>query len=599
MDDQVGAVVAALDHLPLAIELVAARAGVLSTGDLARRLEDQLLRMAARSRRDAPDRHSTLRAAIDWSWELLDEEERRAMALCSVFRGGFDLSAAEAVLWEPEASDPLDLVQTLWEKSLVGVTRDGDEVRFAMLASLREYGAERCVELGLDRLAEDAHGGWFAALAEERAERIYLTGEVEAGAELRRDRANLLAVVDRLAERRPDVAARTLRAIGSMLVESGPLDVQLARVDRVVLPVGDTISRAHLAVLRGRLLRYCGRFAEAEASLAASVEGYRAVGDGPGLRMALRYLGGVRVDSGNREQGLACLAEATELARLDGTPLEVGQMLDSQARIWMEQGRMAEAHRCSTEAVALLEDAPAFLGIALGGLAMVTRAPREAMAINARAMRIVTETGQRYRLGVMWLNQASWASEIGDFEEAVEMLHKSREILREVGNVVRETIVVASLAAVRAKQRELSLAEPLARQAVSLAKRTESPVNASYALGALACVLQLRGRLDEVEVVIEESRPYWPKTPPPFPMLMRMQLALLSMERGDVGPARVYLDEEGAGAGPTRGLVMGLLKLWEGDADGWHAARAGIVDFEAELGLLVDVADHVAAAITD
>ncbi|MCX4972007.1 BTAD domain-containing putative transcriptional regulator [Streptomyces sp. NBC_00620] len=143
-----------LDGLPLAVELAAARVRVLSVPEIARRLGDRfaLLRGGAR---DTPERHRTLHAVVDWSWNLLDEEARAALRMLSVFPGGFTGEAAEHVLGE----DALFLLEQLADQSLLTVADTPAGVRFRMLETVREFSAARRTEAGED---EEAVGRFLA-----------------------------------------------------------------------------------------------------------------------------------------------------------------------------------------------------------------------------------------------------------------------------------------------------------------------------------------------------------------------------------------------------------------------------------------------------
>jgi non-specific serine/threonine protein kinase len=157
-----------LDGLPLALELAAARLRVLSPGQIAARLDDRF-RLLTTGNRTALPRHQTLRAAIDWSYGLLDERERQLLARLAVFRGSFALEAAEAVCAGGglAASDVLDVLSALLDKSLVEMVESGGNARYRLLETVREYAAER-----LDTASETAprsreHARFFAALARE------------------------------------------------------------------------------------------------------------------------------------------------------------------------------------------------------------------------------------------------------------------------------------------------------------------------------------------------------------------------------------------------------------------------------------------------
>ena len=148
-----------LDGLPLAIELAAAKVRAMAVEEIDRRLENRfaLLRGGDRS---APDRHRTLLAVIDWSWNLLGEAERRALRRLALFNDGFTLEAAEAMLGD----GALDAVQGLVDQSLLSVRETDGGLRYRMLETVREFGQLQLVEAGEDDDARAARRRWAAAL---------------------------------------------------------------------------------------------------------------------------------------------------------------------------------------------------------------------------------------------------------------------------------------------------------------------------------------------------------------------------------------------------------------------------------------------------
>src|SRR5262249_14937705 len=160
--DAVAQVCVALDGLPLALELAAARTRVLTPTALVERVERPLALLEG-GVRDAPDRHRTLRATIDWSHELLDEPEQRLFARLSVFSGGATLEAIDAIC-RPAADLGLDVVDglaRLVECSLLKTEERGDELRFVLLETLREYARERLEASGEAALLHQRHAEFF------------------------------------------------------------------------------------------------------------------------------------------------------------------------------------------------------------------------------------------------------------------------------------------------------------------------------------------------------------------------------------------------------------------------------------------------------
>ncbi|MEU2245987.1 BTAD domain-containing putative transcriptional regulator [Streptomyces sp. NPDC019224] len=176
--DAVAEICRRLDGLPLAIELAAARLRLLGPRQIADRLDDRFRLLTGGSRTVLP-RQQTLRAVVDWSWDLLDEDERTALLQVSVFVGGWDLAAAEAVIRTPAvpggpAADTADLLGALVDKSLVVAAPAADgAMRYRLLETIHEYATERCAEAPEARAAaESAHTAYFLALVEEADPRL-------------------------------------------------------------------------------------------------------------------------------------------------------------------------------------------------------------------------------------------------------------------------------------------------------------------------------------------------------------------------------------------------------------------------------------------
>ncbi len=155
----------ALDGIPLAIELAAARLRTMSLDQLAHRLDDRF-RLLTGGSRTAIAQHRTLRAVVDWSWELLSDAERRVLSRLSVFAGGASLEAAEQVCAgaQVEQWEVLDLLTALAEKSLLVVTED-PAPRYRLLETIKQYAADRLVEAGDAESARRAHQAYFTGLA--------------------------------------------------------------------------------------------------------------------------------------------------------------------------------------------------------------------------------------------------------------------------------------------------------------------------------------------------------------------------------------------------------------------------------------------------
>ncbi|HET7012867.1 MAG TPA: BTAD domain-containing putative transcriptional regulator [Streptosporangiaceae bacterium] len=190
----------ALDGMPLAIELAAARLRTMSVEQLASRLDDRFRLLTSGSRTALP-RHRTLRAVVDWSWELLSEAERMVLRRLSVFSGGASLAAAEQVCARPRAAGDLakpaqvlELLTALAEKSLLIAEGDGAP-RYRMLGTIKEYAGQRLAEAGESDLARRAHLACFTELAETAEPQLRRASQLDWLATLEAEHDNIISAM--------------------------------------------------------------------------------------------------------------------------------------------------------------------------------------------------------------------------------------------------------------------------------------------------------------------------------------------------------------------------------------------------------------------
>ncbi|WP_433422077.1 AfsR/SARP family transcriptional regulator [Microtetraspora malaysiensis] len=235
-----------LDGMPLAIELAAARLRALSAGQIADRLDDRFRLLTSGSRTALP-RHQTLRGVVEWSWEPLDEDERRLAARLSVFAGGATLESAERVCAGPGGSGwTVDLLGRLVDKSLV-VYDDGG---YHMLETIRAYAAERLAESGEERRVRLAHAEFFTELAETADSRLRGPDQVGWLARLTAEQDNLSAALRwAVDEGEADLAIRLVGALGWYWWLAGRRAEGEARTAEVLRIVPEDVEPAKQALL--------------------------------------------------------------------------------------------------------------------------------------------------------------------------------------------------------------------------------------------------------------------------------------------------------------------------------------------------------------
>jgi predicted ATPase len=284
-------IVRRLDGLPLAIELAAARAVVLSPSDILARLERrfQLLRSDGRT---TDPRQATLQASIDSAWEMLSSIERITLAQCSVFPDAFTAEAAEAVVVLDGETEILDVLQGLRERSLlrsiVSTSDDGSQAtRLGLYESIRQYAADRLEEGSGARPARDRHARYYAQLAERLTAASSTVRREQVLSDLAADEAHFVQAYRHTTD--PPDRARLAIALAILHEVWGPRSRQLAITEVAVRAAEEALSPALLAVslqLRGHALLEMGRFRDAVIHFVRAVDLAREAGDGPTERFA-------------------------------------------------------------------------------------------------------------------------------------------------------------------------------------------------------------------------------------------------------------------------------------------------------------------------
>ena len=313
-----------LDGIPLAIELAAARVRALTVEQISERLEDPLRLLTTGSRTAAP-RHQTLRAALQWSYELLDEQERRTFERLSVFAGGWDLEAAEAIGAEDPvlAAQVLDLLSMLMDKSLVVAEKneeEGSSLRYRMLEPVRQFGREMLVESAEAQDAPRRHAEYFLDLAEKADPELLGPDQALWLQRLRAELGNLRTALEwslegeERAELRLRLAAALGRFWGREGFEEGKWWLQVALESD---PGGFPIARAKALGELGFILLFQQDYAPAIAALEEGVAIYRELGDETGAAYALANLGQAAIHGAYRDRLPSFEREGAELLEGD------------------------------------------------------------------------------------------------------------------------------------------------------------------------------------------------------------------------------------------------------------------------------------------
>jgi predicted ATPase/DNA-binding SARP family transcriptional activator len=437
--ESVAEICARLDWLPLAIELAAARTQLLSPSALLKRLGS--VDVLAGGARDLPQRHQTLRATIEWSLDLLSDEDRSLFARLSVFVGGWSLEEAEAVCG---ADGLLDGLATLVDNSLVQRSAD-IEPRFSMLETVRDYAVERLETSPARDELRQRHADVFIALAEEferqyelpeqrevylrletehgniRAALAYLleSGEAEQALRLAAALRRFWQIHGHLAEGRrlleaalanpgtaPGSRARAINGLGILVAQQGDFD-EAARLFTQSLKLArglDEPERVATALSNlGNVRLYQGRLDEARAAYVEAGEVWGAVGDRRGRVTAGQNLANLDLVEGRSEDAFRRFDETVVLAREQDDPLLLSGLLRDYARGLIEVGRVSEARIALAEAYPVMRDFGHLLDVAgalelYAVIAAAEGTPEFAAILFGAAARIRSSIGAMHRL---------------------------------------------------------------------------------------------------------------------------------------------------------------------------------------------------------
>jgi predicted ATPase len=309
-DATVEAICTRLDSLPLAIELAAARTRLLSPGTLLGRLE-RALPLLTDGARDAPERQRTLRATIEWSYDLLGDESRRLFARLVVFAGNFRVDAAESV-----CDATLGGLSALVELSLL--KQIGDE-RLLMLETIREYGLEHLADSGEEEAVRKRHAEEFSRLA-EAAYDLRHQDETEWSARLEGDLDDLRAALDWLTKADPDAALELAGALGWFWFTRGYLAEGDARLGSALeASSANGRARARALTAAGSLAARVGRVEEGRQRLEEAVTRWTELGDRVETATALEALGWALIyDASDEPASLAAFEEARSIRQALG-----------------------------------------------------------------------------------------------------------------------------------------------------------------------------------------------------------------------------------------------------------------------------------------
>ena len=468
-----------LDGLPLAIELAAARVRFLSPMALLARL-DRRLAVLTGGPRDLPARQQTLRAAISWSHDLLDERDRAVFRRVSVFAGGWTLDAAESVCGD-DGGDPLatiDALSSLVDKSLLlrEELEDGD-ARFSMLSTIRELAAEHLEASGEQEAIRRRHAEYYLGIAEEAGPHLAQdASQLEWIERLDVESANLQAVFDwssgdwsaapPLEGERAEIGLRLSAALWHFWAVRSSAGEARSRVDTIVrLAAAAVLSSARGKALFGaaNLARELSDYETTERLFSESLAIARQLGETRQIADVLNSLGWLHVLRGNTAEARVQLEESLRLFQRLADASWKATMLTRLGYLSFMEGDFSQAMALAGEGATIarvigdqrvLADALVYQGLVqqyAGDLEQARRRFQESLPI-ARSF------GDRHLIAMTLNLLGQLAVRHGTYDDARRFLAEGLRVAREVGNIRRQSLSLSAVASLASRRGEPSRA---------------------------------------------------------------------------------------------------------------------------------------------
>jgi predicted ATPase/DNA-binding CsgD family transcriptional regulator len=494
-----------LDGLPLALELAAARLKLFPPQALLARLA-QRLQILTGGARTLPERQQTLRRTLQWSYDLLSPAEQWLFRHLAVFVGGCSYTAVEEICrsGEDSTSDALSGVGALLDHSLLQqANQEGEQPRFVLLETVREYGLACLAEQGETGASGRAHALYYLAFAEDIAPRLRGGGQqIRWLKQLNQEQENLRAALLKLIEDgEAALAVRLCTALswywiirGSFHEGQGFLEAALA------LPHSgmSSASRAQALCGAGDLALRQGNYTTAALLLEESVASYQEPQHTPGLAEALLNLGLVRAYQRHFAAARTLMEQSISLCRAEDDTWLLAHALDSLARLAWEQGDAEATRQLSAESMRLgqeigetrAEISPRKL---LAAVALAQGDDAQAAVLAQELLTIAQKVGDKESVFSALFLLGTIAKGRGDDAQALTLYQQSLALARETGTTRNISLVYSRLGELASRQGDVVQANALYRESLSLAQTFEAKAVGGWSLLGLARVARAQG----------------------------------------------------------------------------------------------------------
>ncbi len=527
-----------LDGIPLAIELAAARVKVIKAEQIAERLNDRFRLLTGGSRNALP-RQQTLRAMIDWSYDLLSESEKLLLRRLAVFTGGWTLELAEQVCSDEKiaAVEVLDMLGRLLDKSLVSMTEGDAETRYRMLETVRQYAREKLFESGEGEKARDQHLKAFIELAEKAEPEIRSFNQLIWLDRLDEEIDNLRAALEWSQERDKELFLQLASAIWRFW------DIRGHPADCEWLPKALIVTEGLQTVLRARALGRAAYVAlnhgdpQRGRSWAKEAETLsRTINDKPGLALGLGMQGGFERDYAQRR---ALLDQALQIAWETGDHWSIGGILMSRAGSHFDQNDLVSAQSAYEQALKEVRisgdkrrttfglNELGFIALTQGNVMQAEKCFQEALAAAQEIKDNPNIFGNHWSITVIKIY-------LEDYVLAKELIAEDFKLAQIDKAYMSQTFLSSGW--IDLAQGNISGAIEKIEKGLSLAKQTSNPFMITNLITELGEVLRRNGNFDQAKIIYEEAIIFCRKENLAYGYCLCLEgLGMLAIDQGQAG----------------------------------------------------------------
>jgi len=489
-----------LDGIPLAIELAAARIKILTVNKINERLDDRF-KLLSGGKRTALPRQQTLKALIDWSYDLLTEKEKILWSRLSVFTGGWTLESAEEIFTDSNITgeEIIDLLSQLADKSII--IYNTEKNRYMMLETLKQYGSEKLKDSGEEKIYRSKHLKYFNEFSKE-AELKLNGSEVHLWLDkLESEHGNLQSAISWAAgEGDKEEGAQLSGQLVIFWEIHGHNTVGIILLESILESIRcneQNVSKESVAkVLKsvGILARNLGNFEKSKASLNESLEIYRRTEDKHGITGSLINLGIVESDQGNYEQAQKIYEESLALGREINDKSSIADSLINMGTAAYYQGIYKQAQNFFEESLTLRRDTGYKLGIAmclnnLGSLALRQNNFEHGQKLYKESLAIAKEIGDKTGIAMCLNNLAGLSSTQENYDQALSLYKESLSLFREIGDRLGNVMTLNNLGMLECINKNYDTAMKYFSESIELSREIGDKIGTIDSLIGFSAVL--------------------------------------------------------------------------------------------------------------